>query len=650
MDLLTLSRNTHAPILALSIGLALAGCGGGGSPGDARPGPQPVAPVSGEPDRFLLFPNPQLQADGGFQTDTQEYAEAYYRAIDPSNERDTLAKFKAKNGFETGTGTEVLVVFGDRRDLGYGRRMHARQNADGTLAFYVENYQVQAGEVYEYSPVNLEAAIARDPRWLIAVSAIEYSPGPQGGASFVKFYNFDPAGVRRLAVDLDGRGPKAMPGVCTTCHGGRGDALTPPDSTGHRRFALAHNLPSPARGDTQSRLQPFEPDTFDFSSVPGFTRGEQEASFKTLNRMVLCSYPLAAASSSPEDACRRPAGPSEWQGAQAELIKSGYGGEGLPNATFSDRYIPASWERAGQSALYREVVATSCRTCHSLLGTRAQSDLDFTTYEKFAGFSERIKVHAFDRGNMPLAKIVYDEFWEHASRPTLLASFVESHGHAVRDAGGNLHRPGRPVADPGPDRVARPGAIRLSGELSLFASGYAWSLVSGPAGASLQSADSKVAFLNASAAGTYVVQLVVSNDAAQSAPAQLRVTVDPALPNVPAEIRFADVKAVLQGPAFCAACHSSTGPQPRPPILYTNDDRNGDGTAGDATDDRWFYEEVRSRVNFTDVAASPLLRKPSGSHHFGGRGPGFDASRPPGDAARARYDLVLNWILNGAPY
>ena len=71
---------------------------------------------------------------------------------------------------------------------------------------------------------------------------------------------------------------------------------------------------------------------------------------------------------------------------------------------------------------------------------------------------------------------------------------------------------------------------------------------------------------------------------------------------------------------------------------------------GDATDDRWFYEEIRSRVNFTDIVASPLLRKPSGSHHFGGRGPGFDATRPPGDAARARYDLFLNWILNGAPY
>src|SRR5687768_3847066 len=84
---------------ALALCFALAGCGGGGgSPADVRPGPQPPAIAENEPNRFLLFPNPQLQPDGSAQTNTQEYAEAYYRAIDPNNERDTLAKYKARNG------------------------------------------------------------------------------------------------------------------------------------------------------------------------------------------------------------------------------------------------------------------------------------------------------------------------------------------------------------------------------------------------------------------------------------------------------------------------------------------------------------------------------------------------------------------------
>lgn len=640
------------PFAACAAALAvLAGCGGGGSPADVRPGPQPPQVVANEPDRFLLFPNPQQQPDGSYQTNTEEYAEAYYRAIDPLNERDTIAKYKAKNGFETGTGTEVNVIFGDRRDLGYGRRMYARALPDGGgFSFYVENYLIQAGASYEYSPLNLEAAIVRDARWHVGTNAIEFTPGPNGGAPFPKFYNFNAAGVRQNFVNLDNRGPKAMPGPCIACHGGRGDALTPPDASGKRRFNLVQNGVSQARGDVQARMHPFEPDAFDFSTTrAGFSRAEQEAAIKTINRMILCTYPLAAPSSHPEDQCRRMAGGSEWQGSAAEIIKSAYGGDGLPNASFVDEYVPPSWEAAGQSTLYREVIATSCRACHGMRGTNAQSDIDFNSYEKFVGYADRIKAHVFDRGNMPLAFIVYDAFWDDPNRPRLLADFLQAQGYNVRDSSGAIQRPGRPLADPGPDRVAPPGAVRLSAEKSLFANGYAWTLVSGPAGAAIADASSARATLAAPAAGTYVVRLTVSNGSVQGAPAEARIVVAAGVAN-PADIRFADIKAAMQASGSCVTCHSPTGTLPRPPVFYTNEDRNGDGTVGDATDDRWFYEEVRGRINFTDLAASPLLRKPSNHHHGGRLVAGFDADKAPGDPARARYDLFLNWILNGAPF
>jgi len=99
----------------------------------------------------------------------------------------------------------------------------------------------------------------------------------------------------------------------------------------------------------------------------------------------------------------------------------------------------------------------------------------------------------------------------------------------------------------------------------------------------------------------------------------------------------------------CTQCHSPDGTLPHPPLWYANVDRNGDGSI-DSTDDAWFYAEVRSRINFTDVEGSPLLRKPSGNHHGGQLIAGFDTSKPPGDPARARYDLFANWILNGAPF
>ena len=43
--------------------------------------------------------------------------------------------------------------------------------------------------------------------------------------------------------------------------------------------------------------------------------------------------------------------------------------------------------------------------------------------------------------------------------------------------------------------------------------------------------------------------------------------------------------------------------------MYNNLDRNGDGLV-DATDETWLYNEVRGRINFTDIIASPLLLEP----------------------------------------
>ena len=78
----------------------------------------------------------------------------------------------------------------------------------------------------------------------------------------------------------------------------------------------------------------------------------------------------------------------------------------------------------------------------------------------------------------------------------------------------------------------------------------------------------------------------------------------------------------------------------RPPVSFRNEDHDGDAS---------LYADVRGRVNFTELAASPLLRKPAGEHHAGGRSAGFDAGATPGQPARANYDLILDWILNGAP-
>jgi len=621
--------------------LALAGCGQPNS-GDAKdPGP-----VTG-PDAFLLFPNPLVRADGTLEMNSADYARAYYAAIDPNDDKDTLAKWRAANGFDSGTGTQVTAVFGDVRDLGYGRRMTARQNVDGSIAFVVENYLVGAG--YGDAALNLEAAVLQDRAWIVSTNAIEFSPGPGGGPRFAKYFSFGPAnGERELATDLDGRGPKAMPGVCIVCHGGRGDPLTPAAAAGQPLFPLVQNSASLQRGDTQSFLLPLEVGAFAFSAAAGYTRANQEAALKAMNKMVLCSFPLPGPAAFPEDACRRAAIPSEYQGTAAAYLKAAYGGDGMPSATYSDTFVPAGWSGPGQSALYLDVVAPSCRTCHIVRGTGFQSDIDFDSFAKFQGFADRSKAHVIDRGNMPLARILFDSFWS-GPESELLATFLEGQGFNVRDASNAVLRPGRPVAIPGPDRVVPQGPNLLSAAGSLYSSAYSWSIVSGPDGtvppasASITGAASVRPTFSASAPGVYVLRLVTSSGTAQSAPALLNLVVDNLVTPLPTAIRFTDIKAAVQS-IGCTGCHTPGGP---PPFFFAAVDRNGDGVV-DATDDDWFYAEVRGRVNFTDIVASPLLRKPSGNHHGGGFRPGFDTTAPPGQAVRANYDLFLNWILNGA--
>jgi mono/diheme cytochrome c family protein len=373
---------------------------------------------------------------------------------------------------------------------------------------------------------------------------------------------------------------------------------------------------------------------------------------KTMNKWVLCSYPLRASSTFPEDACRRGATSGEWQGTAATLIKAAYGGDGLPNATYMEPAAPASWAAAGQTSLYEAVVAPTCRVCHQLRGTGRQSDVDFATYEKFQSYANRILATVADRGNMPLAKLIYDMF--HASSgEAVLADFLVGQGLPARDAGGTVLRPGRPIADPGPDRVVRQGATPLSASNSLFADTYGWSIVSGPDGAvpprdaMLANANTAQPTFSATTDGTYVLSLVASNASARSAPKLLSLVVENRLTPDPSVIRFSDIKATLQDGQECQGCHAPASAL-HAPIAFTNYDRDGDGGIT-PTDDAWFYAEVRSRINFTEIAASPLLQKPAGEHHFGGVGKGFDTTLAPGQPGRAKYDLFLNWIVNGAP-
>lgn len=645
---------------------ALTGCGGGsGSTLDFVPGAINTVTAVAGPDRFLLFPNPIVSPNGVLETSSLAYARAYYAAIDPENKKDTLAKWKIANGFGEPAGSlgEVTATFGDMLDLGYGRKMRGRQNQDGSIAFMVENFQADTPAGYGFSTFNLEAAAYESRRWHVGTSAIEYSPGPEGNVNFVKFYNFDPVtGQRLFEANLDGRGMKAMPAICANCHGGRADPLTPLDATtGQPLFARVANSRSQARGDLMGRLHLLKPSDFAYLSAPGLSRAEQEESIKTLNKMILCSYPRTGPVAGPEDLCRPSAdlAPNEWQGDASAILKAGYGGNGLPSTKFNDTYVPSSWASAGQTALYTNVVKPACATCHSLRGTGNQADVSLSSYAAFQAYADRTRYHVFDNGNMPLARIVWDDFWNKGLADQL-GSWLGSQQAklAVNDSAGNTLKPGRPVADPGPDRWTTVGDTPLSAAQSLYSNSYKWAIVSNPGNAASISNPASVApTFNATATGTYQLILGTSQGSILSSPARLTIVVGTQSGVAPAALRFdnpvaaTDIKRVLQaGAGACVGCHRAPAAgASSPPIYFTDIDRNGDGTIN-ATDSQWLYAEVRGRINFTDVGASPLLRKPAGHHHGGGAAPGYLDTAAPGNANRTDYDLILNWILAGAPY
>ncbi len=573
------------------------------------------------------------------KTDARSYATAYYGTIDPLNQKDTLTKWKQANGFDAGN--DAVAVFLDTKDLGYGRNMHMKRGANGTVAFYVDNYQIQNVPGQNYTAINLDAAVGEVKDFHIGTNALEYGPVDTNGDGvpddvdgdgdtngdrddyFVRFYTFNPEPpyTRRVAVDMDSLGDKGMPVPCITCHGGRADPLLPDG-----RF--------PHSGDTRGHLQSIDVDTLGFSTQAGATQAEVEVGLKAFNCEVQKSYEPSA---TPR--------PGTWNSTLArEMIAAWYGGDPCGVATvFNDSYVPTGWVHdpgtgyppAGSENLYREVVADNCRTCHLLRGTQDNNDIDFTSFAKFVGHAAQIEPLVYDSGRMPLAFVPYRNLFDTPGAIERIASFLPTFSRVA--ANGTVLRPGRPIANAGPDRRA-PSPIAVSGIASRLAQSYAWRIVSQPPGsiASLDAPTSVRTKLVADTDGAYALELVVSGNGQVSPADRVVVTVDSAMTPAPSALRFvADIKPILQDD--CVACHKPGGNGAvLPPVFYT------EPLPGENRD---LYDEVRARINFNEPEESPLLTKPTGRHHNGGKLPGFDLAG--GD--RSRYDTVLAWILEGAP-
>lgn len=560
--------------------------------------------IPGDSEEFLTW----LDDKSAPYVGSQQSAEAYYRSVDPLNEKTSLSDWLAANGFNAGA--DALAVYRNAVDLGFGRVMSLRQLEGGGVAAYVENY------------LTLDEAVAAVDsgvrQGLLATVAMEYSPGPSGGEPYTKFYTFGPDDERITSIDLDGRGAKFVPGLCNVCHGGQ------------PRATVAGEYPD--AGKTDAQFLPWDLETYEFSQTAGYKREDQESQFRALNAGVLTTYPSSLSD-------------GQWSGRAArELMEGWYGGSSLPNATFDPTFVPQGWRAEmnggptgnspGTEELYLDVIAPNCRACHIMRGRYISEVpegeiIDFSTYEDFMRYEDVLADLLYDSAEMPDALVTYDQFWGNHDGVIAAERLAL---HLGIDA--TARRPGRPVADAGLDREVVLGTVVLNGTASLYADTFEWSFA--PSGrplgsaATIVGADTPTPSIVTDTPGVYRLELVVGRNGELSEPAV--VTLMALFGNDP--VRFSsDIVPIVA--RSCASCHSEGRDQSVAGIPVRFDEPLA------------LYERLRSYVNAEDHAASLLLSKPSGLRHGGQIVPGFDLSGLPG-SDHDDYDHILQWIGEGA--
>jgi len=318
----------------------------------------------------------------------------YYAAIDPTNARDTLDKWKAANGF--GQGDEVVTYYFNGGDLDYGREMHCRQAVGGPFTLpgtvstfcYVTNYGSDVNPAASFlSPAvppdlagleasvkrALDRAVAHDPTQAFATVAMEsYQSGIFSIlANNVRFYVFNTQGVRQTTAALDSEGAKAVPVMCMACHGGSYDYA-------------AHAVHS-------ASFLPFDLHSFRFSTTTGFTRADQEENFRQQNRMV------------------RDAGTTS--DGIVRLINHFYPHGVVNVGQIAADDFPPGWSGENHDSLYRQVVAQYCRSCHSAL-TPVAPQYEWNTYAQFQAAAGLIAADVCGAHAMPHAEIPFYKFWQ----------------------------------------------------------------------------------------------------------------------------------------------------------------------------------------------------------------------------------------------
>lgn len=307
------------------------------------------------PDHFL--------SRGGIN-DSVDAADYYAQIKAPP----TLKAWRALNGLPARFGGPLPSVPADDYstayyynlgDLGFARAQTMRVRTstfDGLpdVAYAVTNYKA------------LEDA--RCGRGSVATVCMDFAARADLGklkkTRYTRFYVYGSNGALLDCADLDGAGPKCVPNLCVTCHGGN--------------FFKAGDSP-----DLGSRFLPFDIESYSFHPKWDL----QPTELAKMNAGVLKTNPTIAVK---------------------DVVEGWYAGPD-PNAnplTYNQGYVPSGW--AADPALYSDMFKASCRVCHITRETTGFAQ--FYQLSDFSGFGYGFS-QACSSLDMPHAQRTWGVFW-----------------------------------------------------------------------------------------------------------------------------------------------------------------------------------------------------------------------------------------------
>jgi hypothetical protein len=360
-------------------------------------------------------------------------AQAYYQLMDPNGDRENFQEWLTLNGFQpspTGDGgfsfppaaQVVSVAYLNHGDLGSGRKMHCRKDAD-RVACFVDNYATDGdiANAFNLDPAGAVVAQEANSGTGFATVAMEFA-AVEGinnlgnydfsDAKVVKFFTFGGGGARVTEAALDRvSGNRWQPNVCMVCHGGNvpgsfvvkdaggneipggGDFPTSAAAVNALSAAQKAGLVAAFKGDMSSFRE------FDLGNLRNLQGTNPENKMKQLN----CNYVRH----------------TQPNAEITDVIATWYASPACTEAgsPTQNEYLPASFVGAN-AGIYRDVTARVCRTCHI-----AQQGLEMIEHDGYP-WSSMTGAQPYTCSQvMPQAFIPYHAYWMEGMHGKVLAKY-----------------------------------------------------------------------------------------------------------------------------------------------------------------------------------------------------------------------------------